>query len=177
MSDNHRNRIVLDDFTEGVLSQARKTYGNKNQILVCMEELNELACALAKYPRYDDEHQATTELYDKVLDEVADVTIILRHVMEIFKITDEALDSRIVLKISRLLRWLVHSDSMQETVNDREIKIESPEDSDQPKSPCQGCVHYHIDTHTTYEEYAENCMPCYMAQATDGTTPNYQREE
>lgn len=27
-----------------ILKQARDTYGNKNQILVCIEELNELAC-------------------------------------------------------------------------------------------------------------------------------------
>ena len=46
---------MLHEQEKKVLEEARNTYGSKNQILVCMEELNELACVLAKYPRYDDE--------------------------------------------------------------------------------------------------------------------------
>ena len=51
-----------------ILSKARETYGNKNQILVCIEELNELACVLAKYPRYDDDKEAVRDLYSKAID-------------------------------------------------------------------------------------------------------------
>ena len=53
------NKLVIDKATAEKLEKARKTYGNKNQIMVCMEELCELACVLAKYPRYEDETKAT----------------------------------------------------------------------------------------------------------------------
>lgn len=171
------NKLDIDNFTDGVLAQARKTYGNKNQILVCMEELNELACVLAKYPRYTDEHEATMDLYDKVLDEVADVAIILKHVMEIFKITDEALDARIYNKTTRLLRWLMHSSSMQETIDDRAVGDEQPEVTTETERTevndfCKGCKWHHYPG-MTYGEYMENCRPCSMAQATEGKAPYY----
>lgn len=104
------------------LEKARETYGNKNQILVCIEELNELACVLAKFPRYDNENEAANKLHDAVLDEVADVTIILDHVKNILMLTDEEVESRINKKVSRLARWLDSSSSMQETVDDRVIE-------------------------------------------------------
>ena len=46
-----------------ILKRARDTYGNKNQILVCIEELNELACVLAKFPRYNNEEDAVEKLH------------------------------------------------------------------------------------------------------------------
>ena len=96
-----------------VLETARKVYGNKNQILVCIEELNELACVLAKFPRYEDEGEAREKLMDKALDEVADVLIILDHVQKIFGLTDEDIADRMIKKIERLDRWLKNSTSMQ----------------------------------------------------------------
>lgn len=158
------NKIIIDEYTEDWLTQARKTYGNKNQILVCMEELNELACVLAKYPRYEDEHQATQELYDKVLDEVADVTVILNHVMNIFGIDNRALDARITKKITRLSRWLLHSESMQETVDDRVV--------DEEKPSCQTCV-WSTECKEEDQIYINQCKACMQAQATDGTYPFY----
>ena len=95
-----------------VLRKARQVYGNKNQIMVCIEELNELACVLAKYPRYADEKKATQELHDKALDEVADVYTILEHVKKIMGITEDALLQRRMLKVNRVKKWLSHSDSM-----------------------------------------------------------------
>ena len=59
------NSVILTDKVKAPLKKARDTYGNKNQILVCMEELCELSCVLAKYPRYADENKATSELHDK----------------------------------------------------------------------------------------------------------------
>ena len=117
-----KNRLILNKEAMATLSKARETYGNKNQILVCMEELCELACVLAKYPRYADEIKATKELHDKALDEVADVMIILDHVKSILNIGDEELSLRIDAKIERVSRWLDHSSDMQETVDDREVK-------------------------------------------------------
>ena len=65
--------LELAEGIKATLEKARQTYGNKNQIMVCMEELNELSCVLAKFPRYEDEQKATQDLHDKALDEVADV--------------------------------------------------------------------------------------------------------
>lgn len=107
-----------------VLEEARKVYGNKNQILVCIEELNELACVLAKYPRYENEDDAISKLHDSTLDEVADVTIILDHVRSILKITPEEEATRRSQKIARLERWLSKSSSMEQTTKDREIYSE-----------------------------------------------------
>lgn len=118
------NRLELNEDILQDLSEARKIYGNKNQILVCMEELNELACVLAKYPRYEDEMKATQELHDKVLDEVADVMVILNHVQSIFGLSEEEVNNRILVKIERLKRWLLHSNSMQETIDDRSVNTE-----------------------------------------------------
>ena len=139
------------DYFDEVLHKARATYGNKNQILVCIEELNELACVLAKYPRYDDENKATSELYNQALDEVADVVIILSHVKEIFNMPEKDIYNRIKLKVDRLNRWLSHSSSMQETVDDRVIL-----------DPCMGCVRHNSDSAETV------CNTCISASATDG---------
>ena len=120
MSDN---KLVLNDQIKEVLKKARETYGNKNQIMVCMEELCELACVLAKYPRYNDETKATTELHNKVLDELADVMIILDHVQHVMGFSDEEVSDRIKSKVERVKRWLEHSTSMQETIDDRKIDV------------------------------------------------------
>lgn len=161
------NKLVIDEATAEKLALARKTYGNKNQIMVSMEELCELACVLAKYPRYESEEEATTQLNNKVLDEVADVFIILNHVKSIFNISDEALNDRIDKKLERLSRWLLHSKSMQETIDDRNIS------EDKKKSQCSGCIKH---GHTTEKEYYDCCRPCLEAQATEGIAPFYKEK-
>jgi len=106
-----------------VLQKARDTYGNKNQIMVAIEELNELACILCKYPRYEEHDKAIEELKEKVVDEVADVLIVLNHIVNIFELsyTDD-IDPRIEKKTERLSRWLEKSESMEQTTIDREVK-------------------------------------------------------
>ena len=147
-----------------ILRRARKTYGNKNQILVCIEELNELACVLAKYPRYENEQEATLKLHDKILDEFADVCIILEHVRNIVGLEDEEIKQRIDAKVDRLNRWLNHSDSMQETVVDRKVEeIETPE-------PCKTCVREKTLDGFQYENF---CKMCLQAQATEGNAIYY----
>ena len=61
---------MLTEKSKLVLSKARLTYGNKNQISVAIEELNELACVLCKFIRYEHEEDAVEALYDKVVDEL-----------------------------------------------------------------------------------------------------------
>lgn len=105
-----------------VLCKIRNMYGNKHQITVCIEELNELACVLCKYPRYKYEEQAVNELHDKVLDEYVDVCIILEHVKAIFHLTDSEISARYDAKIDRIDRW-VHSNNKtpEQTLIDREV--------------------------------------------------------
>ena len=150
-----------------ILKKARETYGNHNQLLVCIEELNELACVLAKYPRYEDDNKATCELYDKALDEVADVYTILEHIKAIFGISEEALWNRRSKKTARLARWLEHSDSMTETLVDREVKADKEELYKELRpSSCRGCK-----VKWNQENYDSKCVHCLKAQATEGIAP------
>lgn len=104
-----------------VLKKARKVYGPNNQILVSMEELCELATVCSKYPRYEDKKQARKELQQGVLDELADVTIIMDHIKVIFGVSNSDLKKRVTKKVDRLERWLNHSDSPNYTLMDRGV--------------------------------------------------------
>lgn len=148
------------DGIPGVLKQARDTYGSKNQILVCIEELNELACVLAKYPRYDNEEEAKKELYDAVLDEFADVMIILDHVQSILQLSDEAIHLRILKKVNRLSRWLENSTSMQRTVEDRAVELSS----------CKKCQNYQNPDYTL-------CNTCMSTASVEGVLPYYKEKK
>lgn len=117
------NKLILDNSIEQDLQKARITYGDINQILVSIEELAELICAVVKFPRYTNKDEARARLHDKVLDEVADVMVILDHVKNIFQLSDESIDDRINAKTERLHRWLENSSSMQETITDRDVRI------------------------------------------------------
>lgn len=140
-----------------VLETARKVYGNKNQILVCIEELNELACVLAKFPRYEDEDEAREKLMDKALDEVADVLIILEHVQKIFELTDEGIADRMLKKIERLDRWLKNSTSMQRTLEDRAVG----------EVDCKTCQNWENPDYSM-------CKACMSTEGTEGVRPFYK---
>lgn len=106
-----------------VLAKLREMYGNNFQLMVCIEELNELACVLCKYPRYNDKSQAVKELKDKVLDEYVDVCIILEHVKAIFGLTDSEISKHYDAKLDRVSRWAHSSNKTPEqTLIDREVK-------------------------------------------------------
>lgn len=104
-----------------VLARARKTYGDTAQILVSTEELCELAAVCSKYPRYQTKKKAQDELHDKAVDEVADVLIVLDHVINIFGLTPVDIGDRIAGKVARLERWLNTSNSMEQTTVDRKV--------------------------------------------------------
>ena len=152
------NNVELSIEQQELLQKARDTYGDKNQILVCMEELNELSCVLAKYPRYEDSKKATEELRNKIIDEVADVYIILEHVKAITCISNSEIEDRASSKLERLERWLNHSKSMEETVRDREVK----------NNFCTDCARYGYVNEYIYDNY---CVHCHKAQATEGIAP------
>lgn len=149
-----------------ILKKARDTYGNKNQILVCIEELNELACVLAKYPRYESEMEAKEKLKDAVLDEVADVLIILEHVQKILELEDEEIGNRIEMKVERLNRWLTKSESMQQTLEDREVKpVEEIKEGEELIS-CKTCGQ---------RDYGL-CKTCMSTEGAEGIKPYYKPE-
>ena len=119
-----------------VLAKARETYGDTAQILISTEELCELAAVCSKYPRYKTKKKAQDELYDKAVDEVADVLIVLDHVINIFGLTPVDIGDRAAGKIARLERWLNTSNSMEQTTVDREVPGQLC-----IKEMCQGCVY------------------------------------
>lgn len=104
-----------------LLKKARDTYGDTTQILVSVEELCELACVCAKFPRYEDSEVARDKLHDKIVDEVADTLIVLDHVVNIFGLTPVDIGDRVEAKMERMYRWLHASKSQAQTMVDREV--------------------------------------------------------
>lgn len=127
---------LLDKRQAEVLDQIRATYGNTTQILVSNEELCELAAVCAKFPRYSNPEQARIELHAKAVDEVADVLIILDHIVNIFQLDPLEIRYRINGKVQRIERWLQASNSQEQTLKDREVQ------ADIPKAPCGTCMNF-----------------------------------
>lgn len=110
-----------------LLQKARDTYGDTTQILISVEELNELSCVCAKFPRFEDPDRARKELHSKAIDEVADVLIVLDHIINIFDLTPVEIGERIEAKIGRMERWLNKSSSQAQTMVDRKIELNTQE--------------------------------------------------
>ena len=113
--------MFLTERAQKLLQKARDTYGSKNQIIVSIEECNELSAILAKFARYHNSDTAATTLKPQVLDEVADVYVVLEHVKAIFNITNTEILERAEKKLQRLERWLETSDDMEQTTIDRKV--------------------------------------------------------
>lgn len=135
-----------------ILYDLRKTYGSTTQILVSNEELCELAAVCAKFPRYKDPEKARAELQSAAIDEVADVMIILDHVINIFQLSEEEIRKRIGGKLDRIVRWLSESSDQEQTTVDREVRegvnpqpsekpAEKPKEQPREGSCCSGCAH------------------------------------
>ena len=116
------SRFVKPEHRE-ILKKARDTYGDTAQILVSVEELNELSCVCAKFPRYEDADRARKELHNKAVDEVADVLIVLDHIINIFDLTPVDIGERVEAKVARMERWLSASKSQSQTMVDRKVKL------------------------------------------------------
>lgn len=111
-----------------ILQRARETYGAHKQIGVAAEECTELAKELIKAFRYDSFDDVVRNTKENVVDEVADVLIVLDHVLELFKITTKDLQPHIAKKLQRLEYWLNNSNSIEFTTICRAVvpKDESP---------------------------------------------------
>lgn len=117
----HRNPS-LKYYEMEILAKARQTFGDTTQILVAMEELCELACVCAKYPRYEDSSNAKEELHNKAIDELADATVVINHIINIMDIDPHEVEKRISGKVARVARWVNKSNSMQITTEDRKVE-------------------------------------------------------
>lgn len=141
--------IKLSEDQEKVLYSARKTYGPKNQLAVVAEECNELAIAVLKFLRYSDEERGIDKTYANVLEERADLEIVLRHLDAIYGFVDSEIKSVVDKKVKRLQHWLdVTSDTEYTTVfRSYETKEKN----------CDGCF---LNNH--YEEGIEEgqCLKC-----------------
>lgn len=104
-----------------VLQRARETYGAHKQIGVAAEECTELAKELIKAFRYDSFDDVVKNTKENVIDEVADVFIVLDHVIKLFNITPEGLQPHITKKLQRLEYWLDNSSSIEFTTRCRTI--------------------------------------------------------
>lgn len=142
---------MLYQRTREALNGAREKYGYQNQVLIAIEELNELSCVLAKYPRFETHTDALEELRDHVLEECADVVNVLDHVQSVFEIDDEEIVECAGKKGDRLSHWLLSDESQSITTQDREI----------PDRPCPLCVSNGSDPFT---------MPCIVCH----TKPGYK---
>lgn len=166
-------REYLTEEHKLITQKARDTYGENNQILVSIEELNELACVLAKYPRYDNPIKAKLEMFDKALDEVADVYIVLDHIKKICCLSDGAIMNRVDQKMARMERWLLHSDSQQETMEDRAVEEPLPQPDPETAEPTSCCLNCRRLRNFNEKTWMNFCSPCYQAQSTDGTIPYF----
>ena len=132
-----------------LLETAQANYGYANQVVVAIEELCELGAVLSKYPRYDLHDDAVEALREKVLEETADVIIVLRHIQMIFGLQPTEVEDMMDKKLNRLKRWLESEDkSFHHTTEDRAI-------ADPPRD-CTECYYWeHVD-----ELNPDTCKTC-----------------
>ena len=69
-----------------ILQKAIDTYGEEAQMDMCIEEMSELTKAILKLRRYKKAHEGnySKELYNDVVEEIADVSIMLDQMLMIF---------------------------------------------------------------------------------------------
>lgn len=89
------NQIEKKDLYKKIINH----YGNFNQILKTVEELNELSLELLKYIEGKDR----TDIF-KIIEEIADVEFCIEKIIMIFNINLDSLKEMKELKIKRLLK-------------------------------------------------------------------------
>lgn len=114
--------VFFNEDDIATLQEARDTYGAHKQIGVAAEECTELAKELIKAFRYDNFDDAVINTKDSVVDEVADVLIVLNHVITLYNITLSDIAPHIRKKLLRLRFWLDNSDSIEFTTKCRSVE-------------------------------------------------------
>lgn len=139
----------LNKRTKEALQIARESYGYKNQINIAVEELLELAGALAKYQRYNTRGDAVEALRDKIIEECGDVFNAIDHVQATFEISDLEIVEAAGKKGDRLRYWLMTGKDQEITTMERSV----------PSKPCPMCLYNGTDPFA---------MPCYSCNVQDG---------
>lgn len=140
------------------LAEARAKYGDVRELSVSAEELNELAIVCNKFCRYNSKESAQKALHDSVVTEVADVLIILDHVVNIFELTPIEIEDAIEGKIERLKRWLRQSSDLEISTKDREI----PGQQELHIRNCPACKHiWNFDN----LKLGGRCLRCHQGES------------
>lgn len=117
-----------------VLEKAQLIYGTKKQLAVAAEECCELSQALLKLFRYDNVGEGIVNTREKVLEERADVEVVLHYIDASYTFSTEEISKIVSQKISRLQSGLGCSNKSEY----REIPIKD--------YTCEGCFYYdHFD--------------------------------
>lgn len=79
-----RESLTLEE--NGIYEEAIKKWGAESQVLMAIEELGELIVVLSKLGR----DKNSSDIYD-IIEEIADVEIMIEQLKVIFKIHDEVI--------------------------------------------------------------------------------------
>ena len=101
------------------VTEARNAYGDKAQVVIAMEELCELSCAIAKFVRYPTTEEAVLSTKEKVISEMADVLVMLETLTQIYEVDSNALYATVESKLIRLDGWLSKGPELTITTIDR----------------------------------------------------------
>lgn len=99
-----------DYYENGTLRKAIETYGIHAQVDMAIEEMSELTKALCKERRTELKQGNHAEALANVIEEIADVSIMLRQLIMIFD-KDNELPAEIEYKIKRLAQRIERSDT------------------------------------------------------------------
>lgn len=141
---------ILTKEQKDILERARKTYGSRNQLAVAAEELNELAIAILKFMRYDSEGIGITQTQSNVLEERADVEIVLNHIDSIYGFDEEKIKQAAWGKVERVKSWLDKTDDLSYSMEERHLSTHKSKD-------CNKCFYY---SHPEEAFEAEICKSC-----------------
>lgn len=86
---------MLEEEYLDIINQIIKKYGKKAQVLQAIEEMSELTKELIKDVNRDKEN------YNEILEEIADVTIMIFQLLKIYKINGNVLQVVMKNKLNR----------------------------------------------------------------------------
>ena len=165
-------KFVTDNQRQS-LAEARQRYGDLRELSVSAEELCELAIVCNKFCRYETKEHAQEKLHKAVLTEVADVLIVLDHIVNIFDIQEPELHEAVGGKINRLRHWLNTPGGLEVSTKDREIPVQQILEPE--KISCGSCKHY--KDFTQHKPPNGACIQCVRKRQHVGDRPMYQKRE
>lgn len=165
-------KFVNEDHRQ-ILAEARQRYGDLRELSVSAEELCELAIVCNKFCRYETKEKAQQKLHKHVLTELADVLVVLDHILSIFDIQEEELQAEITGKINRLRHWLMSPSGLEVSTVDREIPGQQSFDDPPAKAGCESCEHF-----KDFRQLQINgaCIACMINRIHKDDRPLYKRK-